>query len=111
MERNRLKDVTYANWHDDYNFYMNRRQFKKWFKQIGSPSDFHFWLTSNGNEVFNYKTKTERKECDYEIHIRAGDYQRALVMKTHRRENRLVEKEWQDKYTRWANQVLAEKLL
>ena len=59
MARNRLKDVTYTNWYDDYDFIMNRRQFKKWFKEIGSPSDFDLWLTSNGNEVYNYKTQTE----------------------------------------------------
>lgn len=106
MKLDRLKDITYVNYHDDYNYHMDKYQFKNWFKNLGNPKEFEFNYCNQGNDVWNFASKTLQKHTNYEFSIITGGKHRILVSKKHIRDDWSVEKELIKRYTLWANQVL-----
>lgn len=103
----RMNDVTYVNSYDDFNYHMDREQFKRWFKSIGTPT-FQFAYNHDSNDVWNDASKTLQKHVNYQFFITTPNGARCLVMKKHIRDNDIVEQELKAKYTRWATQAQKE---
>jgi len=104
----RHSDVTYVNYHDDFNYHMDRLQFKRWFKKIGAPNEFKFDYDNSGNDVWNEASMTLQKHTNYEFSIVSNGHHKCLVSKMHIRDNDTVKKELEKKYSLWINQVLKE---